>query len=142
MSITVNDLYNLAHAEAIEIKTARMPNVKSMSAMFDGEYWIGIDPFELTCEADEKVKLAHEVGHCVTGSFYNIYSKFDIKSRHEYKANKWAIKKLIPKSELERLVNKKGITTAYELAEEFGVTQEFMETAVRYYRDVIDCGNK
>ena len=45
----------------------------------------------------------------MTGSFYNLYSKFDIRSQHEYRADKWAIEKYLPFDELVSVI-KHGIT--------------------------------
>lgn len=92
-----NDLYDLAENNDILIECFDLPNVKSTSLMFpDGSTFIGIDPFEIKSFADERVHLAHELGHCVNGAFYNIYSNYDIRERHEHKATLWAVKHLIP----------------------------------------------
>ena len=77
------------------------------------------------------MKLAHELGHCETGAFYNEYSKFDIRAKHERRANKWAIKKLIPEDELKEACT--FCYNRYELAEHFGVTEDFMQKALDYY---------
>ena len=42
------------------------------------------------------------------------------------------VKKLIPKDELEEAVQS-GMKTSWELAEYFGVTEDFMKKAVCYY---------
>ena len=79
-----------------------------------------------------KVHLAHEIGHCVCGAFYNPYSSFDIRQKHEHRADKWAIKKLIPVDELDEAVAA-GHTELWDLADYFGVTEEFMKKAVCWY---------
>ena len=99
----------------------------------DGECYIAIDPRKVASAADEKTKLAHEMGHCVTGAFYNVYSPWDIRQRHENRADKWAIKKLIPKDELELAVAD-GRTDIWELAEFFSVTEDFMRKAISLYK--------
>ena len=76
--------------------------------------------------------LAHELGHCVTGSFYNRYAALDVRRRHENRADKWAVKKLLTAEALDEAVAE-GYTEMWELAERFGVTQEFMEKAVCWY---------
>lgn len=81
--------------------------------------------------SEEKVKLAHELGHCETGAFYNRYSPFDLREKHERTANRWAVKKLVPKSELVTLL-KKGYER-WELAEHFEVTEDFINLAIRMY---------
>lgn len=83
--------------------------------------------------ADETVKLAHELGHCETGSFYSRTAALDLRQKHENRADRWAIKKLVPKDELEEAVSR-GCCEAWELAEHFGVTEPFIRKAVEYYK--------
>ena len=66
-----------------------------------GECYIGMDFRFFENEKEEKIRLSHELGHCITGAFYNHYAPFDIKSKHEYRADKWTIEQLIPKDEME-----------------------------------------
>lgn len=128
------ELYQLADAEHIPVYSFDLPQTQSLSLMNnDGSCAVAIDPFGLNSTKDEKIRLAHELGHCVTGSFYNRYSDFDIKAKSEYKADKWAIKKLIPKDELQAAFEQ-GYTEPWDLAEYFNVTEEFIVKAVNYYR--------
>lgn len=128
------ELYQLADAEHIPVYSFDLPQTHSLSLMNnDGSCAVAIDPFGLNSTKDEKIRLAHELGHCVTGSFYNRYSDFDIKAKSEYKADKWAIKKLIPKDELQAAFEQ-GYTEPWNLAEYFNVTEEFIIKAVNYYR--------
>lgn len=128
------ELYQLADAEHIPVYSFDLPQTHSLSLMNnDGSCAVAIDPFGLNSTKDEKIRLAHELGHCVTGSFYNRYSDFDIKARSEYRADKWAIKKLIPKDELQAAFEQ-GYTEPWDLAEYFNVTEEFIIKAVNYYR--------
>ena len=128
------ELYQLADAEHIAVYSFDLPQTHSLSLMNnDGSCAVAIDPFGLNSTKDEKIRLAHELGHCVTGSFYNRYSDFDIRAKSEYKADKWAIKKLIPKDELQAAFEQ-GYTEPWDLAEYFNVTEEFIIKAVNYYR--------
>ena len=76
--------------------------------------------------------MGHELGHCLTGSFYNIHTAVDSRQRHENRADKWALKHLIPVDELDAAVAN-GCSEIWELAEHFGVTEQFMKKAVCYY---------
>lgn len=128
------ELYQLADAEHIPVYSFDLPQTQSLSLMNnDGSCAVAIDPFGLNSTKDEKIRLAHELGHCVTGSFYNRYSDFDIKAKSEYRADKWAIKKRIPKDELQAAFEQ-GYTEPWDLAEYFNVTEEFIIKAVNYYR--------
>ena len=80
----------------------------------------------------ERVHLSHELGHCLTGSFYSIHTAVDSRQRHENRADKWAVKKLIPVDELDAAVAN-GCSEIWELADRFGVTEQFMRKAVCYY---------
>lgn len=128
----LSDLYALAEADSIKVDCFSLDNCQSMSIQdSNGNCYIGIDPMKLESSKEEKVKLAHELGHCVTGAFYNRYSSCDIRGKHEQTANRWAVKKLVPKTELVRLL-KKGFAR-WELAESFEVTEDFINLAIRMY---------
>lgn len=104
----------------------------------EGIYGVFIDSSQLTL-SEETVCIAHEAGHIATGTTHAICSPYDDVARHEYRANKWAIKKLIPKDELEAAV-RRGNVELWELAEEFGVTEDFIKKAANYYQRTIVIG--
>ena len=91
-------------------------------------------PWKLPTIADELVRLGHELGHCETGSFYNRWAVMDIRQKHENRADKWAIKKLVPKDELDAAIAD-GRIELWELAELFGVTESFMLKALCWYQN-------
>ncbi len=126
-------LYTLAQQQNIPVLSYRLPANGSMSVMTDsGACYIGMDNAVCDGGVRERVHLAHELGHCVTGSFYNIHAKVDSRRRHENRADKWAIKQLIPVDALDDAIAQ-GDTQLWELAERFGVTEELMRKAVCYY---------
>ncbi len=125
-------LYDFAEQQGIHIECYDLAYIDSLSILADGECYIGINPLILSLYAEEKIKLAHEVGHCETGSFYNENTPRYIRERCEARADKWAIKKLIPKDELIKAY-KDGISDNFELADYFGVTEDFMRKAIAYY---------
>ena len=53
---------------------------------------------------DEKEALAHELGHCEYGGFYNRHSKYDIRAKAERRADKWAFARLVPYGRLMQAV--------------------------------------
>ena len=130
---SVLSLYNLAQEQNIEVVQYPMVETGSMSVMFDdGSCYIGIDETVLDGGPEERVHLSHELGHCVTGSFYNFYAAVDHRLRHENRANKWAIRHLIPVEDLDGAVAE-GCTELWELADRFGVTEDFIKKTVCYY---------
>ncbi len=129
--IDIDALHELADSHNIIIDRIDCPECGSMSISLDGRCFVGIDK-DIT-SIEELVHTAHELGHCETGSFYNRYSKFNVISKYEYKADKWAIQRLIPADELINAVNE-GYTEAWELAEYFGVTEPFIHRAYDIYK--------
>ena len=126
-------LYDLARQQNIEVLTFPMEKSGSMSVMTDtGKCFIGMDKSVLDGGVSERVHLSHELGHCVTGSFYNIYAAVDSRRRHENRADKWAVRELIPVEKLDAAVAE-GCTEYWALAEKFGVTEDFIRKAVCLY---------
>lgn len=130
---SVLSLYQCAEKQNIEVLSFSLPETSSMSIMTDnGSCYIGIDDSKRSDEATERVHLAHELGHCVTGAFYNRHSTADLRQKQENRADKWAIRKLIPIKKLDAAVAD-GHTELWDLAEYFGVTEDYMRKAVCLY---------
>lgn len=128
--MTLNDLYTRAERQKIDVDDVPMRAVASAS--FPNK-WIVMDSSKLETMAAEKVALAHELGHIETGSFYNIYSPFDLRAKHERHADQRAIQMLVPNDALINAI-KGGITEPWELAEYFEVTESFIRKAMLYYQ--------
>ena len=129
----ISALYDFAAQQNIEVLTYPMHRNGSMSVMLeDGGCVIGMDESVRDGGVQERVHLSHELGHCVTGSFYNIYAAIDHRQRHENRANKWAIQALIPVEALDDAIAE-GCTEIWELAERFQVTEDFVRKAVCFY---------
>ena len=129
----IQNLYDFAKQQNIEVLNYPMPENGSMSVMLEnGRCFIGMDESVRDGAAQERVHLGHELGHCVTGSFYNMYAAVDHRQRHENRANKWAIQALVPVDALDSAIAE-GCTEVWELAERFQVTEEFIRKAVCFY---------
>lgn len=129
----VSCLYDLAQQNDIEVIEWPLPQNGSLSFMDEnGRCYIGIDESVMDGDALERVHMGHELGHCETGSFYSIHTAVDCRQRHENRADKWAIAKLIPVEDLDDAVAN-GCTEIWDLAERFGVTEEFIRKTVCYY---------
>lgn len=129
----VKALYDLAEKQNIAVLPFPLPQCGSMSLMSDnGSCCIGMDEGVRDGSVQERVHLSHELGHCLTGSFYNRWSPYDTRLRHEHRADKWAIRKLVPVDSLDDAVAQ-GCTELWALADRFGVTESFMKKAVCYY---------
>lgn len=129
----ISKLYDLARDKGIGVADFALPCNGSMSIMTeDGSCYIGIDPEIRDGGPRERVHLSHELGHCLTGSFYNIHAAIDHRQRHENRADKWAIRQLVPVAKLDDAIAT-GCTQLWELAEHFGVTERLMKKAVCLY---------
>ena len=131
--MNVLDLYTFAEQQNIEVIETSLPENGSLSLMDDsGKCYIGIDESVMDGDALERVHMSHELGHCLTGSFYNRYSPYDLRQRHENRADKWAVLQLVTEDALDEAVAD-GCCEIWNLAERFGVTEQFMKKAVCYY---------
>ena len=125
-------LYRIAGKENIPVYRRALPLCRSLSVQAEGSCAIALDPEICDGSAVERTHLSHELGHCLTGSFYNQYSSHDLRRRHENRADKWAIRALIPAAALDTAIAL-GHTEMWDLAEYFGVTEAFMRKAVSYH---------
>lgn len=131
--ITLQEIYHIAEQENIVVDRLALSRREALSIMdSNGDCFVVIDPHKVRNEIDERSKLAHELGHCVTGAFYNQHSNYDCRQRHENRADKWAVTQLIPIDQLDDAIAA-GYTEIWELADHFGVTEDFVKKAVCYY---------
>ena len=131
--VGIPELYQLACKQNIAVLRYPMAENGSMSVQLpDGAQYIGMDESVTDGGTQERVHLSHELGHCCTGSFYNIYASRDLRERHENRADKWAIRRLIPVSDLDDAIAA-GHTELWDLADHFGVTETFLKKAICLY---------
>jgi len=126
-------LYQIAHEKGIPVIMLAIPENGSMCIQTDQRCYIGMDNLVLEDEASRRVHLAHELGHCLTGSFYNRWAALDVRQQHEHRADKWAISATIPEEALDQAVAE-GYTEPWQLAEYFDVTEDFMRKAMCWYQ--------
>ena len=122
------NLYDVAEKDGIDVYLFRCPSCQSIS--LPGKIALDADLFG----TQERTHLAHELGHCECGAFYNRYAAADVREKHEHRADIWAIKHTIPIEELRQAV-KQGVTEPWELAELFGVDEGLMRKAIVYYQE-------
>lgn len=123
------NLYSEAEKSGVAIIRAKLPLTHSLSLLGV----VGLDEELLMDGKQERTSLGHEMGHNARGAFYTIDDPPCIRQRCEVKADKWAIKKLIPKDELKEAI-KKGYTEIWQLSDYFTVTEEFVVKALCWYR--------
>ena len=128
----MTDLHRIADEAGIRVEYCRIPLNESLSVEdADGDFVL-MDYGLINTGAAERTHLAHEIGHCVQGAFYNPYATLDVREKHEKRADKWAIEALIPADDLEQAIAD-GYTEIWSLAEHFNVTEDFMKKAVCWH---------
>lgn len=88
----------------------------------------------INCQKEKKCILAEELGHHHT-TYGNILDQNKIDNKHqEKKARAWAYEKLINFDNLLKAY-KEGIKNCYELSLFLEVTEEFLRSAIKYYKN-------
>lgn len=132
--VTNDDLYGIAERRGHVVVCESLTETPSLSLQTNKRCYIAIDQ-RLNVQ-QEREALAHELGHCEYGGFYNRYSKYDIRAKAERRADKWAFARLVPYGQLMQAV-RHGVTEVWDLAELFDVSCEFMQRAIAYYKTAI-----
>lgn len=130
---TYKELCDIAEEDDILMLSGELHNAPSMAICDDGDCAVIFDYSKIDSNAMLMTCTAHEIGHCETGAFYTEKS-LELRCRMEYRANKWAIKKLMPKDEMLEAM-KQGEIEVWQLAEYFGVTEELVKLALWIYFD-------
>lgn len=133
------NLYNWLENEGVFVFDRRLPfskkdsNAATIRLKPPFEAWgIFLDRKRLKTAPQEKSALLHEGGHYATGATHEVSSPFDLVEKHEYKADKWAVERALTAEELDEAVAA-GHTEMWDLAEYFGITEDFMKKVVCWY---------
>lgn len=128
-----NRLYNIAEKSGITVDFLSLHENLALSLELDGKGFIALDKKLVGRTAAERVALAHELGHLATGATYQVGDDPERVRRAEAAAHKWAINTLVPFGELMKALSE-GEENLSFLADRFGVTEEFMHRAIKFYR--------
>lgn len=127
-------LYKIAEREKISVDFADLPHTRAFSINVAGKKYIAVDKNVRPESSEERVMLAHEIGHLKNNALYSPDTPALIRLRQERKADGWAICALVPLPILCTAI-KNGIESVSALAEHFSVTEEFMQKAIKYYSE-------
>ncbi len=130
----VLSLYEELRRRGVRFYHWNMGEDQAATMEMDGRWAVFMDFANIPTAAEELVIVAHEGGHVSTGATHRVDSPYDLVEKHEYKADKWAVQRLIGREELAAAVEA-GMTAPWELAEHFGVTEDFMRKALCWYRN-------
>lgn len=128
-------------------KYAKDENIKVKKMNFEIDEWKGQCSYNtskciiylnanLNNDIQEKCVLAHEIGHYKKGIICNdllstYYKNILTRSINDFRANKWAVNKLIPLEQFKRFIGTN--ISLYEASEIFGVTENFVKLAFYIY---------
>lgn len=133
---TLLGLYQDAESQHIGVDDFPLVTREAMSIVDPGGgCHIAIDRRKVASSADEKYKLAHEIGHCETGSFYRAHVTYETWERCEARAKRRAVEKLVPLEELEAAI-RSGHTELWQLAEYFDLPERAIQDALEYYQEI------
>lgn len=129
--MTLIELYDIAFKEHIDIYNITLNKLNGL--YLENNIFINSN---IKNEYKEKLILAEELGHHFSGVYPTLpfssdyYTKL-IRSKNEFKAEKWVINKLIPFYKLKRLLEQN--LNKYEIAEELGTSVKLVEDAFEIY---------
>ena len=127
------DFAALAETSGVEVLRFPLPQADSVSCEVDGHCYIGLDSTHTRTEAEEQARIGHELGHCLYGGFYTRATPFDLAARHEVRADRWYIRRAIPRRRLFELL-RQGCD-AWEIAERLNTTEDYVRRAYYYYKE-------
>lgn len=130
----LDKLYAIAEREDIDVFCFDLPHARCLAVEQEGgKCAIGIDPMYIETYEEEAELLAHELGHCMTGSFYNENSAADLRQKHERHADFWMVSHLLPPERLAYLL-RHGLRETWQVAECLDVSERLVEKAFWIYR--------
>ena len=130
----LTDLYNTIQNENIYLGDHYMSQHKAATINIKNDFMIFVDYRKIETLNDEFNAVSHEYGHCATGTTHKLYSRLELISRHEYRADRCAVNKFLPFDKLSEALNK-GIVEYSELSEYFDLPEEFVKKAIQHYTD-------
>lgn len=122
----MNDLFEIAERYRIPVYYRSIPVTRSMSV--PGAVCLD----QNLVSREERTRLGHELGHVMRGAFYTRKDPAYIRRRRENEADKWEIKKLVPKDELKEAYEQ-GYTEIWQLSDYFDVEEELIKKALCLY---------
>lgn len=128
----LNQVYEKVNKSGIDIFLHDYNCIKAVTIEVDKNYAIFINKNLIEDSDDEFCVLAHEYGHCKSGSTHKLHSKYDLICRHEYRANRKAILDFLPIERIEEAIDY-GCKTPYEFSVYLDVPERFVKTAIEHY---------
>jgi hypothetical protein len=127
-------LYDDAQQNGIYIIYCPLGDMPSIIAETGNRVGIGLNYNVILSTIEELYRLAHEVGHYHSGTYYKFTSSLQIRGQMEYRADAWMVNFLIPLADLRQAIDE-GYSEVWELAEYFNVPESVVLRAAEIYRN-------
>lgn len=99
----------------------------------DGCRYVGLPgQFAVLPEPCKVTRLGHELGHCMTYSFYNRYSSLDDRGKHERRADEWLVRELVKPEDISNAI-REGCRELWQFAEYFNLPIDFCQKVFDVY---------
>ncbi len=127
-------IYSWANEQSVDVLLQKGLCAPGLTMRVAGGYGIFLDMQQIDTLAMLQSVLVHEQGYCATGALHKVCSPYELWQKNEEAAHRWAIRRYLPLPALRQALAE-GITEAWELAEHFGLLQQDVERALRYYTE-------
>lgn len=129
----LDDVYKKIDDKNIELFTRCLKSCDAVTVEVNKEYGIFIDQTQLKDKSDEFMALAHEYGHCATGTTHKLSSPCQSIDQHEYRANRAAVHELLPYEKLMKAVAYDS-SSIWSIAEYLNMPEKFVKMAIEVYK--------
>lgn len=122
----------LIEADQLDIITREKPMPHRLKGLYsDNVIFINRNVYS---NVERACILAEEIGHYYTSYGDILDQKSLTNKKQELAARRWAYMRLVPLSKIVQ-ANKAGVRNRYELAQYLGITEEFLEAALKRYKE-------
>lgn len=130
--MNLQDVYSRIENNNISVFPFGIDKIKAVTIETDNRYGIFVNHEEIVDKNEEFCVLAHEYGHCKSGTTHKLSSPFSLICQHEYRADRRAILDFLPIDKIKRAIEE-GSQTLYEIAEYLDMPEEFVSKAIQHY---------
>lgn len=131
----LTEIYNELMAMGVLIIHGRFGlsgNTDSTTIKAGGRFGVFLDTVRIRTGAQELDAASHEWAHIVSDATYGVNAPPDVVAKAETRATRTQIERVLPYREMLQAM-KAGDTTAFALAEHFGITEDLVHKAYDYY---------
>ena len=131
----VVEVYKKIEDENVQILSFGISGIKGLTICADGNCGVFINDKEINNSDEEFCVVAHEYGHCATGTLYRLNSDESYVSQCEYRADRKAVLTFLPIDRLNDAIEC-GCQTSYEFSEYLDLPEKFVIMAFNHYQTI------